>query len=245
MRLIFRTAQIRPTGMQILHCLHHETDCRDQVEHTCNVIEMWSAAGSEWTLDHIPRYDIHLSSFMQFVGHSYIPLPTWLYRKFAVVNIKNSDNECFKWAVLAALHPQPHHPDCLAPYKNYMGIYDWSGLEFPVSTKRISVFEAKNVGIKVNVYSISREAEFPFRERISVLRRASDQSRKNMVVEFASVFRGWWGGRQVALLLDQRHIALLTQVHRKEECEFHMHQLLARICQRWEALVAFWGPRRT
>ena len=36
-------------------------------------------------------------------GSSYIPLPDRLVRKKAIINPKNSDLECFKWAVIAAL----------------------------------------------------------------------------------------------------------------------------------------------
>ena len=35
-------------------------------------------------------------------GSSYIPLPYWLAKKKAIRNPKNSNLECFKWAVIAA-----------------------------------------------------------------------------------------------------------------------------------------------
>ena len=37
-------------------------------------------------------------------GSSYIPLPSWIASKKAVINPKNENVECFKWAVTAALH---------------------------------------------------------------------------------------------------------------------------------------------
>ena len=36
-------------------------------------------------------------------GSSYVPLPDWLAKKGAIINPKNSDMECFKWAVIAAM----------------------------------------------------------------------------------------------------------------------------------------------
>ena len=36
-------------------------------------------------------------------GSSYLPLPEWLAKKGAIINPKNSDMECFKWAVIAAM----------------------------------------------------------------------------------------------------------------------------------------------
>ena len=35
-------------------------------------------------------------------GSSYLPLPDWLARKKAIINPKNEDQDCFKWAVIAA-----------------------------------------------------------------------------------------------------------------------------------------------
>ena len=35
-------------------------------------------------------------------GSSYLPLPDWLVRKKAIINPHNNDQECFKWAVIAA-----------------------------------------------------------------------------------------------------------------------------------------------
>ena len=38
-------------------------------------------------------------------GSSYIPLPKFLAAKKAIVNLKNEDDECFKWAITRALNP--------------------------------------------------------------------------------------------------------------------------------------------
>ena len=31
--------------------------------------------------------------------------------KKAIINLKNEDNECFKWAVRRAVHPADHHAE--------------------------------------------------------------------------------------------------------------------------------------
>ena len=38
-------------------------------------------------------------------GSSYLPLPDWISSKNVVMNPKNEeDEECFRWAIIAALH---------------------------------------------------------------------------------------------------------------------------------------------
>ena len=38
-------------------------------------------------------------------GSSYIPLPKFLAAKKAIINLKNEDDECLKWATTRALNP--------------------------------------------------------------------------------------------------------------------------------------------
>jgi hypothetical protein len=44
-------------------------------------------------------------------GSSYIKLPTELASKKAIINMKNEDNECFKWCIARALNPEEVHPE--------------------------------------------------------------------------------------------------------------------------------------
>ena len=86
-------------------------------------------------------------------GDSYVELPKWLKSKKAVINPRSKDEECFKWAVIGPLHHEEIKKDHqrmsrLRPYENQ---YNWKGLEFPVSIKKIDNFERDNPDIAVNV----------------------------------------------------------------------------------------------
>ena len=70
-----------------------------------------------------------------------------------MINPQNKDEECFKRAIIAALHHEEiknnlERISLLRPYENQ---YNWKGLEFPVSIKKIDKFEKNNPGIAVNV----------------------------------------------------------------------------------------------
>ena len=47
---------------------------------------------------------------------SYIPLPDFLTAKKAIINLKNEDDECFKWAITRALNPVENIPNVLIEY---------------------------------------------------------------------------------------------------------------------------------
>ena len=70
-----------------------------------------------------------------------------------MINPQNKDEECFKWAVIEALHHEDikHHPERISLLRSYEKQYNWKGLEFPVSIKKIDNFEKNNPDIAVNV----------------------------------------------------------------------------------------------
>ena len=79
-------------------------------------------------------------------GSSYLPLPNWLSKKKAIINPKNDDLECFKWAVIAVDRWEEidKHPERISKLRKYKGEYDWSDVEFPFATCCIDGFEKRN-----------------------------------------------------------------------------------------------------
>ena len=70
-----------------------------------------------------------------------------------MINPQNKDKECFKWAVITALHHEDikQNPERISLLRPDEKQYNWKGLEFPVSIKKIDKFEKNNPGIAVNV----------------------------------------------------------------------------------------------
>ena len=89
-------------------------------------------------------------------GSSYIKVPAWIASKKAVINPQNTDEECFKWAVIASLHHEEtdSHPERITKLQCYEDQYNWQGLEFPVAINKIDKFEKNNEDIAVNVLYI-------------------------------------------------------------------------------------------
>ena len=79
-------------------------------------------------------------------GSSYLPLPDWLMKKKAIINPCNKDQECFKWAVIAASRWEDidSHLERISKLKRFEADFDWSGAGFPVSIKDIKKFEFRN-----------------------------------------------------------------------------------------------------
>ena len=86
-----------------------------------------------------------------FAGNSYMPLPPSLGGKKAIVNVKNRDNECFRWALKAARFPVDQNAERPGKYPKNDGL-NWEGIEFPVKVSRIGQFEKQNEGLAINVF---------------------------------------------------------------------------------------------
>ena len=95
-------------------------------------------------------------------GSYYLPLPDRTANKKAVTNPRNeADEECFKWAVIAALHYEEigNDPQRISKVRRFEGNCEWGG--FPVALNKIDAFERKN-DVSVNVLGIVGGKEKPY-----------------------------------------------------------------------------------
>ena len=116
---------------------------------------------SSFSLDKIMHLHINFHRLVLTRGSSNIALPKWLKSKKTVIKLQNKDEECFKWAVIAALHHEDikHHPDRISLLRTYESQHNWKGLEFPVSIKKIDKFEMNNPGLALNVLFSNRKSQ--------------------------------------------------------------------------------------
>ena len=60
---------------------------------------------SKFMFKQVLPLDISFHQLNLTQGSLYLPLPAWISSKKAIINPQNEeDEECFKWAVLTALH---------------------------------------------------------------------------------------------------------------------------------------------
>jgi hypothetical protein len=102
-------------------------------------------------------------------GGSYIPTPAELRGRRGLLNIKNHhDNDCFKYAICAAVHPTAHTKFTRHTAKNWRVHFDefeWGDLEFPLHLSDITLFEDLNPTLAVNVLSWDSDRMIHVRER--------------------------------------------------------------------------------
>ncbi|XP_043276035.1 uncharacterized protein [Venturia canescens] len=118
-------------------------------------LEEFEQQGSGWSLHSIVNMTLHISKFNPMRGSSYVDLPAKIRNKNACVNVRNNDEQCFKWTILSALHPA-HHSDRVSEYSPYEAELNFDGIEFPMEPRNIPKFEKQN-DVSVNVYILKKK----------------------------------------------------------------------------------------
>ena len=84
----------------------------------------------------------HLHSASQFLA-----------AKKAIINLKNEDDERFKWVITRALNPVGKNSERIdKKLREKLEVLNCDGLKFPVNLNDINKFENHNSSISVNVF---------------------------------------------------------------------------------------------
>ena len=127
-----------------------------------NMIQQWISEGSGWIIKSVDGHFINVVRYRPLRGSSYIPLPKELQNSAkGIINMKNNDNECFRWCHIRHLLPQNKDPQRIKKCdKKYIEKLDYSGIEFPVSVKQYKKIEKQN-SININVFGYEEGQRFP------------------------------------------------------------------------------------
>ena len=122
------------------------------IAHMKMQIKNLALLNSRFRFDEVLFLDANFHFLNLTRGSSYLPLLEWLLKKKVIINPQNEDEECFKWAVIAALKwtDIESHPECVPNLRKFTDNYDWSVFTFPVTIKDLGMFENKN-NVSVNV----------------------------------------------------------------------------------------------
>ena len=100
------------------------------------VLANFQQSGSNWVLQKISRLEIHFANWQPLGGSTFFPLPAKIKNKKALINLKNEDNQCFKWCVVRALNPVDKNPNRITKELiEQAKSLNWNGLKFPVDLK--------------------------------------------------------------------------------------------------------------
>ena len=118
------------------------------------LISDWTKVnGSGWTVESIQDHFTNIDDYRPLRANSYIPLPKGIENKKGLINLKNKDNECFRWCHIRHLNPQDKDPQRIKKTdKQYIDQLDYSGISFPVTINQIPTIEEQN-NIRISLFA--------------------------------------------------------------------------------------------
>ena len=143
----------------------NELDIRDfydnAVEEIINRIARWISKGSGWVIVRIHKLNFNVVSYVPLKGRSYFPLPGELRNSLkGLINIKNDDNECFRWCHVRHLNPLEHHNERITQKdRGIAKTLDYSGVTFPVTIRDMGKIEKQNK-ININAYVYNEDGKY-------------------------------------------------------------------------------------
>ena len=118
----------------------------ETVRNLLDLIEIYEQNCSGWVFSNFSFLQLSLWHLDSIRASSFVPLPKWIRDKRDCVN----GQRCFKWAILAGLHPANSNSQRMSSYTTYVDKYDFSGLLYPVKLSSIAPFAVRNA-ISINV----------------------------------------------------------------------------------------------
>ena len=161
-----------------------------------NVIDKWVSKGSGRVIDQVDSHYINVTLYKPLNGSSYVELPMELRNpKKGLINIKNKDDECFRWCHIRHLNPQTEHPERIKKGdKQFIEGLNYEGIEFRVSQKHYNKVEKQN-SIRINVFGYESKQPFPihisketFKDQMNLLLITEDEKKLYVLIKNFSAF---------------------------------------------------------
>ena len=160
--IVIKTAYFNSIAQTIINQMEIADSLQLSKQQILNKIAQWISEGSGWTIKSVDSHYLNIVKYKPLKGSSYIQLPSERRNSAkGLINIKNEDNECFRWCHIRHLNPQDKDPQRIKKVdKLYVKNLDYSGIQFPVSKKQYNKIEKQN-SININVFCYENKEPYP------------------------------------------------------------------------------------
>ena len=160
--IVEKSAYFNSASQTIINQMEINEALQMSKQNILNKIAQWISEGSGWTVQSVDNHYLNIAKYEPMKGSSYIQLPNELRNSGkGLINMKNEDNECFRWCHIRHINPQDKDPQRIKKTdKQYVGKLDYSNIEFPVNVKHYNKIEKQN-SININVFGYENKQPYP------------------------------------------------------------------------------------
>ena len=188
---IYKTAFFNSKAKIVTNVDGIEPELNMSGQEIMNAIDKWVSEGSGWVIDRIDSHYINVTLYKPLNGSSYIELPMELRNsKKGLINMKNKDEECFRWCHIRHLNPQIKYPERIKKEnKKMINELNYDGINCPVSQKHYNKVEKQN-SIRINLFGYEKGQPFPihiskerFKDQMNLLLITKDEKRYYVLIK--------------------------------------------------------------
>ena len=188
---VIKTAYFNSTVQTIINHTEINEALQMSKQNVLNLISQWISEGSGWTIQSVDSHYLNIVKYKPMKGSSYIQLPYELRNsKKGLINMKNENNECFRWCHIRHLNPQENDPQRIKKTDiKYVEKLDYSGVEFPVNVKHYNKIEKQN-SININVFGYEEKQPYPiyvskekYEDHIELLLITKDENKHYVLIK--------------------------------------------------------------
>ena len=161
---------------EIIHMVHHFNGGQKIILHSKDIDSLYNFTTQEienrvdefvkqesgWIYMNTEKIELNVFKYKPPRGGKYFKAPYWIRKKRAVVNIKNDDDLCFIYCIVAALMDMDGWEiKCLndpSYYKQHFHEVDFEGIPMPISFDDIKKFEKRN-NLAINIYALNEKKD--------------------------------------------------------------------------------------
>ena len=161
-KMIQKTAYFNSKPQTIINDTEIAEALQISQQQILNLAAQWVSEGSGWMIKSVDNHYLNIANYKPIKGSSYIQLPTELRNSAkGLINIKNEDNECFRWSHIRHLNQQDKDPQRIKKSdQQYIQKLDYKGIEFPVGIQQVNKIEKRN-RININVFGYEDKQPYP------------------------------------------------------------------------------------
>ncbi|KAL5271070.1 hypothetical protein ACHWQZ_G001654 [Mnemiopsis leidyi] len=110
-------------------------------------LDEFESKGSGWIFEHWNGVTIKIIRYRPLSGGSYIPTPAPLKNCKSLLNIRNKDDLCFLYSMVAAYKTPKTNRTAPGFYRRFIDRFDMNGIQVPVKLEDIPKLSIKTVSM--------------------------------------------------------------------------------------------------
>ena len=131
------------------------------VDRMVSTLQNFCSSGSGFIVSSLEHLDFSINLFKPIRGSSYLATPMLFKNNNFLLNIKNKNQLCFIYAILAAVNPEiVNNQQEAYSYKGKIGQLVIDDFDFPIAIRDVTRFEKINK-LSINIFDLETNQIFP------------------------------------------------------------------------------------